>query len=306
MLEVQHLSIAFKDFYAVKNISFTINRGEIFGLLGANGAGKTTTIRVLCGLIDPTEGNIFYQNENMTHRIEQLKGKIGHMSQKFTLYDDLTIYENFQFVAALRKVPSRQLKNRIDELKEIIGLQTGLNSLVKDLPGGVKQQVALMSALIHDPEILFLDEPTSGVSPLARERFWNLIQNLILKGKTVLVTTHYMDEAEMCHRMALMRAGEIIALDTPSSLKKKTFPHGVFELEWKGEESREDPQLKEMLKNPPQGLFISPYGTRYHLFVHNLVVWSEQKIKWEKYFWVRPVQPSLEDVFIELVEGVNR
>lgn len=211
-IDVKNLTVQFGDFFAVNNISFSVDKGEIFGFLGANGAGKTTTIRVLCGLLIPTSGEIQAPG----------KAKVGYMSQKFTLYNDLTVGENLDFIAALRKLDKQTYLKRRKELFDFISFDKPIKTMVQDLPGGIKQQVSLAAALLHNPEIIFLDEPTAGVSPASRERFWFLIKQLSQQGKTLFVTTHYMDEAEHCERIALMRDGKIIALDSPENLKKMT------------------------------------------------------------------------------------
>lgn len=219
-VDVKNLTVQFGDFFAVNNISFSVNRGEIFGFLGANGAGKTTTIRVLCGLLIPTSGEINTPG----------KSKVGYMSQKFTLYNDLTVEENLDFIAALRKLDKKTYLKRRQELFDFIAFDKPIKTMVQDLPGGLKQQVSLVAAILHDPEIIFLDEPTAGVSPASRERFWQLIKQLAGQGKTLFVTTHYMDEAEHCERIALMRDGEIIALDSPENLKKRTSENSLEEV----------------------------------------------------------------------------
>ncbi|MDG0816703.1 ABC transporter ATP-binding protein [Bdellovibrio svalbardensis] len=223
-VEVKDLSVKYGDFYAVRNLSFAVERGDIFGFLGANGAGKTTTIRVLCGLILPTEGAAFVGGVNVQEEPFAVKQKVGYMSQKFTLYDDMTVDENLAFTASLRKLEKGQFQNQKEMLLSFIHFNQSRSLMVRDLPGGVKQQVSLVASLLHDPEVVFLDEPTAGVSPAYRQRFWELIQQLAAAGKTVFVTTHYMDEAERCNRIALMRAGELIALDSPENLKKNSFP----------------------------------------------------------------------------------
>lgn len=223
-VEVSELSVQFGDFFAVKDISFSVGKGEVFGFLGANGAGKTTTIRVLCGLLLPTEGKVQVCGLDVLTRSFEVKKKVGYMSQRFTLYDDMTVKENLEFTSSLRKMDSRKFREQKEKLLSMIRFKTSEDVLVKDLPGGIKQQVSLVAAVLHDPEIVFLDEPTAGVSPAFRQRFWNLIRELAQEGKTVFVTTHYMDEAEQCGRIALMRSGELIALDTPLGLKQKSFP----------------------------------------------------------------------------------
>ena len=224
VLSVENLSVYFGDFAAVKNVSFEVRAGEIFGLLGANGAGKTTTIRVLCGLLNPSEGMVqigstrFGKNDD---KAEEIKSRIGYMSQKFTLYDDLTIDENWEFTAGLRQMSRKAFKERRDELNEWLSLGDKRKTLVGSIPSGLKQQVALAAALFHNPDLIFLDEPTAGVSPYARFQFWGLIKKLSSEGKAIIVTTHYMDEAEYCDRLSIMVDGTIQALDTPAQLKKQ-------------------------------------------------------------------------------------
>ena len=226
-VEVRNLSVKFGDFYAVKDISFTVEPGEIFGFLGANGAGKTTTIRVLCGLLTPSEGDAFVSGTRVADDPLKVKKSVGYMSQKFTLYDDLTVDENLSFAAALRKMDEQKFRENKERLLTFIHFQQSGGSMVKDLPGGIKQQMSLVAALIHDPEVVFLDEPTAGVSPAYRQRFWQLIREVAGTGKTVFVTTHYMDEAEvLCDGIAIMDSGNIIALDTPKNLIKQLLKKG--------------------------------------------------------------------------------
>lgn len=227
-VRVKNLTVKFNNFIAVNNISFEVKKGEIFGFLGANGAGKTTTIRILCGLLTPTSGDVEVSGIDFKKDNGQsIKFKIGYMSQKFTLYDDLSVEENLSFTASLRKLDRATYQKRKSELLKFISFDRSLSSKVIDLPSGIKQHISLVAAMLHDPEIVFLDEPTAGVTPASRARFWALIQKVIATGKTVFVTTHYMDEAEQCHRIALMRDGELIALDSPLNLKKKTFPEST-------------------------------------------------------------------------------
>jgi ABC-2 type transport system ATP-binding protein len=302
-VDVSGLTVKFGDFTAVNNISFSVKKGEIFGFLGANGAGKTTTIRVLCGLIIPTSGKIQISNISFEEGPEAMKSKVGYMSQKFTLYNDLTIEENFEFTASLRKIPKATLKKRTKELLEFINFSKPIKTLVRDLPGGIKQQVSLAASILHDPEILFLDEPTAGVTPAARARFWALIRELSANGKTVFVTTHYMDEAEQCGRIALMRTGEIIALDSPTNLKQKTFPDPLFELDPKTEISDE---LIDHLRANDAIDSLQSYGMKYHLILRDFLKWNQLEKEISPYFKIREIPPSLEDVFIRLVEGATR
>ena len=226
-VELNNLTVKFGDFAAVKDLSLSVDKGEIFGFLGANGAGKTTAIRVMCGLLLPTSGDVRIAGLDFSSGKDAIKRKVGYMSQKFTLYDDLTVIENLNFKSALRKIPENISKKRIEAIFEFIGYDYGRDTMVRDLPAGVKQQVSLAATLLHDPEIVFLDEPTSGVSPAVRARFWSLIRRLAKEGKTVFVTTHYMDEAEECGRIALMRTGRLIALGSPAQLERETYPNGL-------------------------------------------------------------------------------
>lgn len=297
-VEVKNLSVQFGDFFAVKNITFDVKKGEIFGFLGANGAGKTTTIKVLCGVQRPTSGEVCVNGESYED-ITALKGQIGYMSQKFTLYDDLTVYENFSFNSSLRKLDRSFFQKRIKELLDFIGFEYPLHALVADLPGGIKQQVSLVVSMLHDPEVIFLDEPTAGVTPYYRNKFWDLIRTLSKKGKTVFVTTHYMDEAEYCDRIALMRTGEIIALDTPKNLKKKVFPEKLLEISNLDKANN----VIEQLKEDKNILSLLPFGSRYHLILKDLAAHKEFQLKYSHIFNVKEIEPNLEDVFVRLVEG---
>ena len=296
---VKNMSVKFGDFYAVRDVSFDVSRGEIFGFLGANGAGKTTTIRVLCGLLPASSGVVivddvlFFQG-----RENEVKKKVGYMSQRFTLYDDLSIKENFDFAAALRNLTKKQYLEQRKKLLEFIGFDRNLRVVVKNLPAGLKQQIALCVALLHNPKIIFLDEPTAGVAPLARLSFWELIKKLAKEGKTIFVTTHYMDEAENCGRIALMRDGRLIEIDSPEKLKQKTFGDSLYRLR----------PRKKNPKMPNLDLLDmwQPYGASYHLHFKNGVYVAKYlrdlKSDWE----ISQVKPSLEDVFIKLVEEQNK
>ncbi|MCD4812784.1 ABC transporter ATP-binding protein [bacterium] len=300
---VNNLTIRFGDFTAVNHINFSVRQGEVFGFLGANGAGKTTTIRMLCGLLVPDEGEAVISGSSIHDNVQDIKSKVGYMSQRFTLYPDLTVAENLSFIAQLRKLETRHFDARRQELFAFIGFNHPESTLVKNLPGGVKQQMSLAAAILHDPEIIFLDEPTAGVAPQIRSRFWKLIGKLAKGGKTIFVTTHYLDEAEQCDRIALMRDGEIIALDTPKKLKQKTFPEPLLEIEPPVGASR---AWMEKLKVDPATATIQPYGRRYHVLVKNEPAWKKIIRKIPKAYRVQIIQPSLEDVFIRQVEGDRR
>ncbi len=299
-VDADGLTVRFGDFTAVDRVSFSVAPGEIFGFLGANGAGKTTTIRVLCGLLRPSEGTVHVAGAGYEGGERAMKEKVGYMSQKFTLYNDLTVAENLDFIASLRKLDDAYYRKRRKELLDLIGYPKGLDERVQDLSGGTKQKVSLAAAMLHDPEVVFLDEPTAGVTPAGRDRFWKLIREVAGRGKTVFVTTHYMDEAEQCGRIGLMRDGKLIALDTPAGLKKKAFPEEVFEF---------DP-IKPMsfgelssFEHNEAFSFFEPYGLRFHAAAASPAAWKRWAPELEKTFHIRSIAPSLEDVFIRFVES---
>lgn len=229
-VEVRDLVRRFGDFVAVDHISFQVARGEIFGFLGPNGAGKSTAIRILCGLLAPTEGSAIVGGFDVAKEPETIKKNIGYMSQKFSLYDDLTVDENIEFFGGVYGVPRERRAERRAYVLRMAGLEEKAGSMTRLLAGGWKQRLALGCAILHDPPILFLDEPTSGVDPIARRGFWDLIHQLSEAGRTVFVTTHYMDEAEYCHRVSLMYRGRIIALDSPSALKEQAGKRSMEEV----------------------------------------------------------------------------
>jgi ABC-2 type transport system ATP-binding protein len=209
----------FGDFTAVDNVNLEVGRGEIFGFLGPNGAGKSTTIRMLCGLLEPTSGMATVGGRDIATQSEEIKAHIGYMSQKFSLYDDLSVEENIDFFSGIYGVANSRGAARKSYVLKMAGLEDRRKTMTRLLPGGLKQRLALGCAILHEPPILFLDEPTSGVDPIARRNFWDLIYQLSAGGQTVFVSTHYMDEAEYCHRIALMYRGKVIALGTPDELK---------------------------------------------------------------------------------------
>ncbi len=301
-VDVRGLTVRFGDFTAVDQVTFQVARGEIFGFLGANGAGKTTTIRVLCGLLRPTAGEIRVGGESFHDDNHALKSKSGYMSQKFTLYNDMTVAENMAFKAALRGVGDAELKERKERLFRLVGFTHSENAMVGSLPGGLKQQVSLAAALLHEPEIIFLDEPTAGVAPEARARFWAIIRDLAAAGQTVFVTTHYMDEAEQCGRIALMRDGKLVALDSPEGLKRSTFPNGLLEVE--GAEGAEgaEPGWEARLRALPGCVSLKPHGRRWHLEPATKGDAPGLKAALPAGFTARDLTPSLEDVFLKVVE----
>jgi ABC-2 type transport system ATP-binding protein len=219
-IEIEGLVRLFGSFRAVDDISFHVERGEVFGFLGANGAGKSTTIRILCGLLAPSAGRGHVLAYDVSSELERVKPHVGYMSQRFSLYSDLTVVENLEFFGGVYGVCGGALETRVRAAVSEAGLEGKEHALAGELAGGFKQRLALGAALLHEPDLLFLDEPTAGVAPLARRAFWDLIRKLASSGVTVFVTSHYMDEVEKCDRIALMSRGRIVALDTPAGLKR--------------------------------------------------------------------------------------
>jgi ABC-2 type transport system ATP-binding protein len=215
---IDHLTKRFGDFTAVDQVSLTVEKGEIFGFLGANGAGKTTVIRMLCGLLLPTSGSGKVSGFDIFEESEKIKKSIGYMSQKFSLYQDLTGEENLEFFGSVYQLSKKDLRRRIELLSEILDLKEFIRRLAGSLPIGWRQRLALAAALLHSPKILFLDEPTAGVDPVFRRRFWEMLYRLAEEGTTIFVTTHYMDEAEFCHRISIMHLGKIIEVGNPQEL----------------------------------------------------------------------------------------
>lgn len=221
VIKTDKLTKKFGDFIATNSISFEVYKGEIFGFLGANGAGKTTAMKMLCGLSQPSSGEAMIAGFDIYKQTEEIKKSIGYMSQKFSLYEDLTVKENIDFFGGIYGLRSEDLKAKRAELIKTLGLEKEVNQLVSSLPLGWKQKLAFSVAVIHDPKIVFLDEPTGGVDPVTRRQFWDLIYDASSRGITIFVTTHYMDEAEYCNRISMMVDGEIKALDSPFNLKKQ-------------------------------------------------------------------------------------
>ncbi|MEG1649269.1 MAG: ABC transporter ATP-binding protein [Rikenellaceae bacterium] len=221
VIYTDHLTKRFGDFTAVDNITFDVGRGEIFGFLGANGAGKTTAMRMLCGLSRPTSGHGSVAGYNISTESEKIKRNIGYMSQKFSLYEDLKVWENIRLFAGIYGMQTKEIAQKTDALLLELDFQSERNTLVKSLPVGWKQKLAFSVAIFHQPQIVFLDEPTGGVDPIVRRQFWEMIYKASKQGITVFVTTHYMDEAEYCNRVSIMVDGKVAALDTPTNLKHK-------------------------------------------------------------------------------------
>ncbi len=221
IIEVKNLVKKFGDFIANDNLTFSVNEGEIFGFLGANGAGKTTALKILSGLLFPTSGNVMVAGFDVYREREKVKKNIGYMSQKFSLYEDLTVKENIRFYGGIYGLSSKYIKEKTDDLLKRLKMEDIKDSLITSLPLGWKQKIAFSVAIFHNPKIVFLDEPTGGVDPITRRDFWEMIYEASNSGITVFVTTHYMDEAEYCDRVCIMEQGRIDALDTPTQLKKQ-------------------------------------------------------------------------------------
>ena len=305
MVSAADLSRAFGDFVAVDRVSFEVAPGEIFGFLGSNGAGKTTVIRMLCGLLTPTSGSGTVAGFDIATQAAEIKTRIGYMSQKFSLYSDLTVDENLRFWAGTYRLWGKKYEERRRWAFELTGLESRRSAIVADLPGGYRQRLALSCALLHRPPVVFLDEPTGGVDPEARRRFWDLIDDLSAEGVTVFVTTHYMDEAERCHRVALMHAGRLLALDTIAELKHIFAPGSVLEVE-----CLDAPRALEHLEDFPGVTDAALFGSRLHAVVDRPEVGETigQRLGSAGFAPVRvkPVPPSLEDVFIRSIRDAER
>jgi ABC-2 type transport system ATP-binding protein len=295
-IEVDGLTRRFGDFVAVDHVSFDVQPGEIVGYLGPNGCGKTTTIRMLLGLLVPSEGRASVLGFDAARQTEQIRARCGYMSQKFAIYDDLTVWENLQFYGGVYGINDRR---RLQSMLDHVGLASHERALTRELSTGWRQRLALAIALVHGPRLLFLDEPTSGVDPNARRAFWDLIYDLAAEGVTILVTTHYMDEAEYCHRVGMMRAGKLLALDTPLGLKEKFVLGSVYELY--------TPALLAGLA----ALEASPLVLRAGLAGDHLRVIAKKGVEAEELGRalkeagapaqsVQAGEPSLEDVFVQL------
>ncbi len=230
-LEVLELTKCFGNFTAVDHVSFTVQAGEVIGYLGPNGSGKTTTIRMLCGLLTPTEGTARILGLDVVRQAEAIKPHIGYMSQKFSLYDEMTVLENLEFYAGIYEIPRATERARIREILQIAGLESRARIMVSSLAGGSRQRLALGCAMLHSPPVLFLDEPTSGVDPVARREFWDLIYQFASQGTTVLITTHYMDEAEHCSRVGFMYRSRLLAFDAPRLLKATYLAGAAWDLD---------------------------------------------------------------------------
>ncbi len=298
-VDVNDLSKQFGDFTAVDRVTFTVEAGEIFGFLGPNGAGKTTTIRMLSGLLQPTSGDACVAGLDILKDAEQVKQRIGYMSQLFSLYADLTVEENIAFFAGLYGVTGERLERRRAWVLKMAGLEDHATQLTGELSLGWKQRLALGCAVLHEPPILFLDEPTSGVDPISRRNFWELIYALADGGTTVLVSTHYMEEAEYCHRLALMNRGRLIALDTPANVRR-LMTEPLLEIL-----TADGPAVAQALQGHPGVAEAAMFGRAVHVAVANgaeaatlPAFLASRGLQVER---VHAIEPSLEDVFVALV-----
>jgi len=303
---VKDLEKQFGNFIAVNRISFNVAVGEIFGFLGPNGAGKSTTIRMLCGILAPSGGEGTVAGYDVLREAEKIKAHIGYMSQKFSLYEDLTVEENIDFYSGIYRIPQEKRKARKEWVIEMAGLKEHRFSKTAVLSGGWKQRLALGCAILHEPPIIFLDEPTSGVDPISRRQFWDLIYELSGKGITVFVTTHYMDEAEYCDRIGLIYRGELIALGSPEVLKNELMQEDILEVIC----DRPQDAMADLEK--VEGVNESAlFGNALHLVVNNADEASNsvKKRLHDKGYQIKQIEkivPSLEDVFVSLIEARDR
>jgi ABC-2 type transport system ATP-binding protein len=304
-VDVRDLVKRFGAFVAVDSVTFQVSRGEIFGFLGPNGAGKSTTIRILCGLLAPTSGKASVHGYDVATQPEDIRRNIGYMSQKFSLYDDLTVEENIEFFSGIYGVAPDRRAERTAYVLGMAGLDSRRGEMTRLLSGGWKQRLALGCAILHEPPILFLDEPTSGVDPIARRDFWDLIHQLSEAGHTVFVSTHYMDEAEYCHRLALMYRGRIIALGTPSELKDRLQGQTLLRLE-----TPSPLDTMKALEGAPGVREVAVFGSGLHLTVpdKSAIPLVRQRLESQSIEVRRlePIPPSMEDVFVAMIEAEDR
>ena len=303
---LRDLERRFGDFIAVNRISLDVRKGEIFGFLGPNGAGKSTTIRMLCGLLEPSAGSGTVVGFDILRERESIKRNIGYMSQRFSLYDDLTVGENIDFYSGIYRIPQAKKAERKAWVIAMAHLQDHVRTRTGLLPGGWKQRLSLGCALLHEPPVLFLDEPTSGVDPVSRRSFWDLIYGLAAQGVTIFVTTHYMEEAEYCDRLALIYRGELVAVGTPGELKERAMEDQVMRL------ACDRPQeALAVLAGMPGVRDAALFGRELHLMTEDaghLGPALSQALAW-KGFRVEALEritPSLEDVFVSLIEARDR
>jgi len=305
-VSLRDLEKRFGDFVAVNRVSLDVRRGEVFGFLGPNGAGKSTTIRMLCGILQPSGGKGTVAGFDIFRETEEIKKNIGYMSQRFSLYEDLTVEENIDFFSGIYRIPPGKKRERKEWVIGMAGLEEHRNSMTSTLSGGWKQRLALGCAILHEPPIIFLDEPTSGVDPVSRRNFWDLIYHMAEGGVTVFVTTHYMDEAEYCDRLGLIYRGELIALGTPAELKSFHMAEEIVEV------LCDRPQdVMGLIEELPVVLHAALFGRGLHVVVESAneaipaiagkLAGAEHKASYPE-----QITPSLEDVFVSLIEARDR
>ncbi|WP_094605191.1 putative multidrug ABC transporter ATP-binding protein YbhF [Sporomusa silvacetica DSM 10669] len=294
-VETENLTRVFGDFVAVNQVNLKIPQGSIYGFLGPNGSGKSTTIRMLCGILAPTSGSGQILGLDLAAQAEAIKAKIGYMSQKFSLYDDLTVIENLEFYAGLYSLKGPQRQERIEHMLDMASLKDRQQEMTANLAGGWKQRLALGCSILHEPSILFLDEPTGGVDPKSRRMFWDIIYELANKGTTVMVTTHFMDEVEHCDSIGFIYEGSLIANDTPAKLKHD-LPGTLLEI------PTEDPMglFSELVAQEREVLDVYPYGTSVHVLIHEAQLRDYQNYDYQV------ITPSLEDVFVYYVKAKRK
>jgi len=300
-VEAIDLTRKFGDFIAVDQVSFGIRPGEVFGFLGPNGSGKTTTIRMLCGILTPTSGTARVAGFDVTRDPERVKERIGYMSQRFSLYPDLTVWENLDFYASVYQVPAREKQARLRELVALAGLAGKEKVLAANLSGGWRQRLALGCAIAHKPPILFLDEPTSGMDPLSRQQFWDLIYRLAAEGVTVFVTTHYMDEAEHCNTLGLLYQGRLVAVGSPAELKARYTAGELVEMDC-SQPAEALPIVRRLAGIKEAAL----YGACLHILVEDAqaaipLITAALQAQGIEVYQAQPITPGLEDVFISVV-----
>lgn len=305
-ITVESLNRVFGEFYAVKNVNFSVVKGEFFGFLGANGAGKSTTIRILCGLLAPSNGNVTVAGVNVLRNPNAVKQRIGYMSQKFSLYPDLPVEENLRFFAGAYGLSGKKLAKKVESILDEVGLTQYRKTLTGELSGGWQQRVALGNSLLHNPDILFLDEPTAGVDPAARREFISLVKRRVENGATVFLTTHYLDEAEFCDRVGLMATGELVTLGTPAELKNRHVPGDAWIVQVTNPTG-----VRELLSTDAERVaLVQPYGngfrirTKPHAFTSSSLL---EFISTKDHTAVcMKAQSSLDDVFHAVVGGTAR
>ena len=308
VIEVQHLEKHFGTFKAVAGLSFAVRRGEIFGFLGPNGAGKSTTIRMLCGLLAPSAGTGRVAGHDIVRETEKIKTRIGYMSQKFSLYDELTVEENIDFYSGIYRLPKARKAERKEWVLTMAGLRDRRRARTAVLSGGWKQRLALGCAVLHEPPILFLDEPTSGVDPNSRRQFWDLIYTLSAQGVTVLVTTHYMEESEYCDRLGVIYRGELIALGPPRELKTRHLQEAVLEVE-----CERPNDAMEIVERLPEVKEAALFGHGLHAVARGTepgpaaaAIRAALAAAGFRVARVERITPTLEDVFVSLIEARDR